>query len=446
MSQPDTAPPTPIVRRAKIASLLGTTVEAYDFYVYSFLVAFIAPNFFPAADPVTAVLSTLLIFGAGFLTRPLGGVYFGRMGDRRGRRTTLIVTVTLMGGATFALGLLPTYAQIGLLAPILLVLVRLLQGFSAGGELMGAATYVAEHGQRGRRGRISAITPVGFQFGAVLAPAVVWVVSGLVPDGSMASWGWRVPLLLSLPLTILVLLLRNKLEDSPEFQALAERKAVARTPVRELVRLHRVALLQLILLSGAVLLIGYVAAGYLPTFLATQVKIPAGTVAGLAAFGTLIAAPVILFAGYLIDRTSRRAAVVILLGGVGVLAVPALLLMLHNGDRFPVIALCYALIGSLAGAASVPVYSALTGLFPARVRYSGAAIGFGLGAAIGGGSGPYLAGFVASSTGNPIAPGFLIAGVALIGILVALTMTNSDSYDEVPAGAVPSPSPADDPV
>ena len=179
-------------RRAGTAGMLGTMIEAYDFAIYTYLVVFTAPLFFPADNPST-----------GFLARPLGGLFFGRLGDRRGRRFTLIATVVTMGTATFVIGLLPTYATIGVLAPVLLVFLRLLQGFSAGGELMGSATFVTEHGTKRNYGFLASITPLGNALGAALAPAVVGVVTLVIADDLMRDWGWRIPLLLSLPLTIL---------------------------------------------------------------------------------------------------------------------------------------------------------------------------------------------------------------------------------------------------
>ncbi|GAA1844253.1 glycine betaine/L-proline transporter ProP [Pseudonocardia ailaonensis] len=426
------APSRKKVRRAQQAGFLGTLVEAYDFFVYTYLVLYTAPLFFPADNPTSGVLASLLTLGAGFLARPIGGLVFGWMGDRRGRRFTLLVTVTMMGGATLLIGLLPTYQQVGVLAPVLLVVVRLLQGFSAGGELMGAATYVSEHSSKGNRGRLSSVTPLGFTAGTVLAPAVVALVTLLVGPASMGSWGWRVPLLLSLPLAVLCLALRSRLDDSPEFEKLAEEQALARTPVREVVRHHFPALIRVILLGAVVLLSGYVVAGYVPVFLQQQAGIAPGTAATMAAVANCVGIPVVFAAGLLIDRIGKRPVMVLLLGTLTVVALPALMLIKHSGGVWILVVVAFAVLAALASSSSVPAYAAFTGLFPARVRYTGAAFGFGLGSALGAGFGPYLAAQLSVSTGNIYAPAFLMMGVSVIGIVVILTTPNTDAGADVP--------------
>src|SRR5262245_28020419 len=220
MSQPS---PVPVdhkraSRRAAIAGLLGSLIESYDFYVYSYLVVYTAVLFFRTDDPAIAILASLGVLGVGYIARPLGGVFFGHLGDRIGRRRTLVITVVVMGLATTAIGLLPTFDQIGAFAPILIVLLRLVQGFSAGGELIGSATYVAEHSVEGNRGRLASFTPMGVAIGTALAPAAVAVSAlALAPD-QMAAWGWRIPLLLSFPLTLVCLYYRSRLDDSPAFE------------------------------------------------------------------------------------------------------------------------------------------------------------------------------------------------------------------------------------
>ena len=179
MNSPEITPSRSLVRRASLAGFFGTAVEAYDFMVFTFLIAYLSPQFFPGDNPAAGVLSSLAVLGTGFLARPIGGIAFGRIGDRYGRRFALILTISGMGGATILMGLQPTHTAVGILAPILLVLTRLLQGFFAGGEQMGSATFVTEHASTANYGILSAMTPVGFAFGSMLAPLVVAVPPSL---------------------------------------------------------------------------------------------------------------------------------------------------------------------------------------------------------------------------------------------------------------------------
>jgi len=430
MSQPGSADTRPLARRAALAGLLGTTIEAYDFFVYTYLVVYTAPLFFPAGDPVIGILASLLVLGAGYLTRPLGGLFFGRIGDRRGRRYALVLTVTMMGAATFLIGVLPTFSQWGILAPILLVLGRLVQGFSAGGELMGSATYVAEYSSRRNRGLFNSITPLGFAMGTVLAPAIVGLTALIVPAEQMAAWGWRIPLLLSLPLAIICLVYRLKIEDSPAFRLVEARREIPTAPLREVVRGHWPSLLRVIALAFVVLLIGNVVGAYMPVFLQREVGLTPGTTALVAAVGAALALPFLLLTGLAVDRFGRRAAMVTLLVYSGAVTFPALLVLKASDGVIVVVVLAQLCLAVAGGSTSVPAYSAFTGLFPARVRYTGAAVGFGVGAGIGGGFGPYLAAQLAASTGNPYSPALLIVGAAVLGTAVILTAPNTYAGDE----------------
>jgi len=419
-----TAPvPSPaMVRRASLAGFLGTVVEAYDFFVYTYLIVYTAPLFFPNDDPVVGVLSSLLVLGSGFLTRPLGGLFFGRLGDRMGRRFTLMVTIIGMGTATVLMGVLPTYAAIGIAAPILLVVFRLFQGFSAGGELAGSTTFVSEHSTKNNHGLLSTITPLGFAAGTAIAPAVVALVASVLSEDVMAEWGWRVPMLMSLPLTAVCLLLRLGLEDSPEFKRLADSHKIPRTPVRELFTGYWRQLLKVTLLSATVLMIGYIVAAFLPLFLQKEAGFAAGTTAAMASVSGVTAMAFTVTAGLVIDKIGRRNLMFVVMGALAVLFYPLLVLMQAKDGNFLVGMFGLMILGGLGGAAASPAYAALTAVFPARVRYTGAALGFGLGSAIGGGLGPWLAAQLTESTGNIYAPAFLAIGAALVGIAIIATL------------------------
>lgn len=415
-------PPRRLVRRAAVAGFLGTAIESYDFFLYAYLVVYTAPLFFPSEDPLLGILSALLALGSGFLSRPLGGLFFGRLGDRRGRRLALMTTIIGMGVVTTAMGSLPTYATIGAAAPVLLVLLRLLQGFSAGGELAGSTTFVSEHAHRGNHGLLSTVTPLGTSFGAVLAPGAVALTTLLLSEEVMRTWGWRVPLLLSLPLTLVCLVMRMRLEDSPEFERLVRNDRIPPAPVRELLTRHPGALAKVVVLSATVLMIGYLMATYVPLFLQEQVGFSAGAAAGLASFYALAAIGLTIGAGLVIDRVGRRNTMVIVMGSLAVLFVPVLMLAKATGGHLLVTGIGFAVLSGLGGAVGAPMYATLTAVFPARVRYTGAAFGFGLGSALGGGVGPWLAAQLSASTDNPYAGGLLASGAAVVAVVVVFTL------------------------
>ncbi|WP_338889096.1 MFS transporter [Rhodococcus sovatensis] len=425
-----TTPSPQVVRRASTAGFLGTVVEAYDFLVYVFLIAYTAPLFFPSDDPVTGTLASLAVLGTGFLARPLGGLFFGQLGDRRGRRFTLMITIVGMGATTTLIGLLPTYATIGVFAPVLLVILRLLQGFSAGGELIGSTTFVSEHAGKNNHGKLSAVTPIGFAVGSSLAPGVVALLTFLLSEGSMADWGWRVPLLLSLPMTATCLILRLRLEDSPEYRRIVSEKKVPKAPLKELFSNHARTLARVIVLSASVLMIGYIAAAYLPVFLRQEVGMKPGTAAAVASLGSAIGISASIGAAFIVDRLGRKRTLILLMGILGVTILPVMYVMKATGGNFGVTVLTFALIAGIAGAAAVPAYAAFTALFPAGVRFSGAAIGFGIGSALGGGFGPYLAGQFTAWTGNPFAPAFLVIVAAIVGVAVMVPVPSRGVADD----------------
>lgn len=418
-------PSRTVVRKAALTGFIGTMVEAYDFFTFTYLIVFISPLFFPSEDPTTGILKTLLVLGSGFVTRPLGGIIFGRMGDRVGRRHTLIVTITGMGCATLAMSMLPTYSSVGVVAPILLILVRLLQGLMAGGELMGSATFVSEHASQKNHGFLSSMTPMGFAFGAAVAPLVVAMVTELSSESFMASWGWRIPLVMSVPLMLIALYLRTKLEDSPEFRHLADLQKVRKSPVIDLFRSrYTTTLIKGIAISAAVLALGYIVSAYLPLFIQQVTDIGPGTTAGFASVAAFIALPVGFATGLFIDRFGRKRMQILLFSLMLLLIFPGMYLIEASGGAFIVVAFVQCVFLSMGGAVAVPAYAALTAMFPPSVRYTGAALAFGIGSAIGGGIGPYLAGKFAKVTGSPYASGGVVIFWALIGIVAAITISN----------------------
>lgn len=415
---PTVSPST--ARRAAIAGGVGTLIEYYDFSVYAFLALTIGPLFFPSDEPAVSLLLTLAVFGSAYVMRPIGGWFFGRLGDRRGRRHALVVTVVAMGVCCAILGALPTYQTVGILAPILLVLIRLAQGFSAGGEVGGAATYIAESSPAGRRGIYGSLTPIGSTLGFAVAAGVVGVVSLLVSDAQMSAWGWRIPFLLSIPLAALCLWARVKLEDTPEFEEMADHAEVVRSPLMKVIREHPGSVLRVIGIAIAMNGTGYIGLTYFNIYLVDQ-GFPQQSIYWTSAIAIALACASFPIAGMLTDRFGRRPVLLAAYLAYLVIAWPAFAIMGTTGSLF-VVAIVYIVYMMFNGLAQVPAFPQFTELFPRQVRYTGVALGFNFGTIIAGGSAPYIAAQLVESTGNSMAPAFWVMGVALVGIVTVTTM------------------------
>ena len=414
----------PPIRRAATAGVIGTTIEFYDFSVYGLLAVVFAPLFFPSASPVASTLAALAVFGVGYLTRPLGGVVFGWLGDRVGRRTALMATILVMGTASVLIGLLPTYATIGVAAPALLVLLRLLQGLSAGGEVIGSQVYVVESAPADQRGRYGSLTPAGTGAGFALAAIVVATMSTVLTPAQLTAWGWRVPFLLCLPFTLLVLWLRLRLEDSPEFTAMVAKSQLVRTPLRVVLRSHRGLVLRIAGLTIGGLAPAYVGQLYLTVYLIQERGFAGREVYWMVAVVLLITSALYPLFGSLSDRVGRRPLVLTGLIGYAVLAFP--LLWTAQAASSPwAVAPVLLLFLAMAPVASGAAFTAYAELFPGRVRFTGAALGFNLGSVVASGFGPYVSTQLVVATGSPLAPGWWAAGAALLGITLAVGLRDT---------------------
>ncbi|MFR9730688.1 MFS transporter [Saccharopolyspora sp. MS10] len=408
-------------RRAAVAGGVGTLIEYYDFSVYAFLAVTIGPLFFPSGQPAVSLLLTLAVFGSAYVMRPIGGWFFGRLGDRRGRRHALVVTVVAMGICCGLLGLLPTYSSVGLLAPVLLVLIRLAQGFSAGGEIGGAATYVAESAPTGRRGLYGSVTALGSTFGFAMSAAVVGLVSTLTTEEQMVAWGWRIPFLISIPLAVLCLWVRVRLEDTTEFAEMADKQEVVRSPLLQVVRERPGSVLRVIGIAIAMNGSGYIGLTYFNVYLINDLGFDKQSVYWTSAIGIALACATYPVAGALSDRFGRRPVLIFAYVGYLVIAWPAFA-VLGATSSIVVVGLVYVVYMSFNGFAQVPAFPQFTELFPRRVRYTGVALGFNIGTIVAGGSAPYIAAQLVQSTGDPMAPAFWVMGVAAVGLITVATM------------------------
>lgn len=398
-------------RVVAFATGVGNFTEWFDFAVYGFLAATLGRLFFPGASPAVSLLASLAVFGVAFFMRPLGGFVLGALGDRLGRRALLTLSIGLMGLATTLIGVLPTYESAGLLAPVLLVLLRCVQGFSAGAEWTGSAAFLVEHTPVDRRGRFASVVSATAALATCAGGLLVLSLElGLTPE-QMTSWGWRIPFLVAVPLTAIGTWVRLKIDETPVFQRLVETGKRAEAPLRQAGRNARAIALTFAFSSVQGLGFYYLAT-YVVTYLTATVELSRPNALVLVATGLVCYAILTPFAGALSDRFGRRR--VNLIGGFGlaVFSIPAFVLM-GTGTAAGVIGgmVLFAVFQSMV---SVTTVCMLVELFPAETRSTSSAIGFNLGLALIGGPGPLVAASIANTTGSSTLPAVYVVVVAAV--------------------------------
>ncbi|ULR49839.1 MFS transporter [Streptomyces deccanensis] len=428
--------------RVAAASLIGTTIEYYDFAVYGTASALVlGPAFFPSGNPTVSSLAAFLTFAAAFLSRPLGVVLFGTIGDRLGRRRALVASLLLMGLATVGVGLLPTYETAGLLAPVLLVTLRLLQGVSMGGEWGGAVLLAAEHAPPGRRALYAAVPNVGPSLGFLLSTAVILPTLNIVGRDGFTDWAWRVPFLLSAVLVVVGLWVRTTVSESPVFQDRASAatreaspasapssvSAVSRFPLGTLLARYPG---RLLLGTGAAIggsAVYYLTIVYSLSYGPKSLGIPQNTMLTAASVGAAAGIAITLPVARLADRVGRRP--LMLAGAVGsvVWAVP-MYGSLSTGNGFVITGAYTVGLGLLALMFS-PAAAFLAELFPARLRYTGASAAFILANTLGGGFAPLVATWLNSQWSSPLVLGFYTGGLCLVSLLCLLALPETREND-----------------
>ncbi|WP_433260639.1 MFS transporter [Actinosynnema sp. CS-041913] len=384
-STPDTA----AARKAAAAGTVGTALEFYDFLIYGTASAVVFNKlFFPTAEPVVGVLLAFATFGAGFLTRPIGGVVLGHFGDRTGRKNMLVLTVTMTGLCTAAIGVLPTYASIGVLAPLLLVTLRLVQGFFLGGEQGGAVVLVVEHAPPGRRGWYGAWAFLGAPGGHLLSTGVFAAVVALSGD-ELLTWGWRVPFLLSLVLLVVGLYIRLRVAESPEFTEVRDQGRRARRPVAETLREHWRQVLRLVGINMGLNAFMSMLTVFVLSYGIQHVGVSRNVMLVATMVGTAMEIAAVLFFAKLSDRIGRAP---VLRGGAVFLVAYAfpMFWLLDTGSPALIVV---ALVGGFVGASAVfgPLAAFCVERFTTTVRYTGVSLGYQTGAVLGGGLSPFVA-------------------------------------------------------
>jgi len=388
-----THPPRTNIIRVVAASMAGTTVEWYDFFLYGVAAALVFPHvFFPTGNATAATLASLGTFAVGFLARPIGGLVFGHYGDRIGRKTLLVVSLLMMGLSTFAIGVLPSYATVGVLAPILLVVLRLIQGFALGGEWGGAVLIVSEHGDPARRGFWASWPQAGAPAGQLIANALLAVMAAVQSPEEFLAWGWRIPFLLSAVLVLIGLWVRLSVEESPVFKqarATADQEHDDRPPILTVLRRYPREVLTAMGARFAENVAYYIFTIVITTYVTVQLKLSSSFALGAVLIGAAVHIVAIPLWGALSDRIGRRP--VYLIGAIGVGVWAFTFIALLNTKNFALAAVAVVVGLVLHGAMYGPQAAFLSELFGTTVRYSGVSIGYQLASILAGGLAPIIA-------------------------------------------------------
>ena len=407
------------IRRAIVACGIGQVFETYDFVIYGLMAGALSRAFFPSEDPIAGLLSTFATFAVGFVMRPVGAVVIGSYGDRHGRRAALVVTIGLMAAATGLIGLIPSYATLGVAAPIILVVCRMAQGFSTGGEWGGAAAFLVEYAPSARRGAISSYQQAATAIGLLAATLVSFMLSSLMDTATFTAWGWRAPFLIGFVLGPIGYYLRTKVEETPVFEMTVQRHEISRSPLRQSLTDYPGPVLAAFGLSIIGCVVNYVFMIFVPSFAQQQLHIPASATF----LSTLVAGVIYLvltpLIGRLSDRIGRKPLFLAASGASIVLAYPLFQIMvsLHS---VPGLMLTQGIASVILTLYTGPICAVLAEQFPTNIRYTALSISYGFAVAIFGGFAPLISTGLIQLTGSPLAPAFYMIAAGVLSFVATL--------------------------
>jgi MFS transporter, MHS family, proline/betaine transporter len=407
-------------RRTLMTGAIGNVLEWYDFALYGYFAPVFAAMFFPSDQPSVSLLSAFGVFAVGFLARPLGALLFGYIGDTVGRREALVWSIILMAIPTVIVGLLPTYATIGIAAPLALTLCRFLQGLSVGGEFTGSVTFLVEHAAPSQRGYIGSWAGFSAQVGALLGSGVGALVASNLTAESLHQWGWRIPFLLGSLIAFAGWYLRTRIPESPAFEHVRQAGALSASPIREVFTHQRIAVAKVI---GLVWLHGvgfYLLYVYLTTYLSTVTTVPLATVLTINTVCMLLLAVLIPFMGRLSDTVGQKPLLLIGAAGLAITVYPSFIWLTSND--LPLLWGAYVWLTILMSCYFGPFFAVVVELFPTAQRYTGLSAGYNIAAALFGGTAPLVATLLIEWSGNILSPSLYVSLCAFISLSVILTL------------------------
>ncbi len=442
MADPPAATEVTSVRRVVIASLIGTSLEWYDFFIYGTAAALVFNQlFFPSFEPLVGTLLAFTTYAVGFVSRPLGGIVFGHYGDRLGRKNVLVATLLLMGVATFVIGLLPTYATLGVWAAVLLVVLRFFQGLGLGGEWGGAVLMTLESGKRERRGVNASWPQVGVPIGLLLANGVLSLMGAITSEADFKSWGWRVPFLLSAVLVFFGIWIRMRIAESPLFRELASRRTEVRMPALDVVQHYPKRVLLAIGARVGVDVAFYTFVLFIATYIATFLKLPRSYALNAVLIAAACQVGAIPIFGALSDRYGRRP--IYLFGAIGAALWVFVFFALLDTGSFTLIVLAAVIALLLHAAMYGPQASFIAEMFPTSVRYSGASMGYQLAGVVGGALAPIVSVALLARYGSALAVSLYVLAMLAVTTLCVLAAPETSRIDlhpePVDAGARSTP-------
>lgn len=408
--------PPGVLRKAIAASAIGNATEWFDYGIYAYGVTYISAAIFPG-DTESQTLLALMTFAVSFLVRPLGGLVWGPLGDRLGRKHVLAITILMMSGATLLAGLVPSYDSIGLWAPILLVLLRMIQGFSTGGEYGGAATFMAEYAPSRKRGFLGSFLEFGTLAGFSLGALLMLGFSLVLGDDAMHAWGWRLPFLVAAPLGLVGVYLRSRLEDTPvfrELEAKGQKEEETATQFKDLLAGYWGPILRLGGMVIALNVVNYTLLTYMPTYLEKEIGLSADQSLIVPIIGMLTMMVFVPFAGRASDRIGRKPLWWASLTGLFVFGVPMFLLM---GTNLAGAIIGFAVLGLLYVPQLATISATFPAMFPTHVRYAGFAIAYNVSTSLFGGTAPAVNDWLTAKLGDSLVPAYYMMAACLVGAL-----------------------------
>ncbi len=410
------------VRKAALAGLIGTTLELYDFVIYGTAAALVFSKlFFPNETPAVAMIASFSTFAVGFLARPIGGIFFSHFGDRLGRKWVLVTTLLIMGGATLLIGLLPTYEQVGVWAPILLVLCRAGQGFGAGAEQSGGATLLTESARLGSRGKMASLIMVGAAAGTALG-ALVWMAAQALAPNDMMTWGWRLVFLSSIFVTIAAMIIRRKLDESPVFEEIKRTREEPPAPLKEVAKFGKANVLRVTMMTFGVSAQSYTIQVFMATYLISVVGTDPKFIPQVLLIGALCGGAAAVAFGMLSDKIGRRRVVSIITGALVLFPAPAFMLLTTGSPVAIILVMVVGFMLACQGVVGVHM-SYFPEIFGSRYRYAGVTLGREFASIIGGGIAPMICAGLLALFSNSWIPVAIYMSLVMLVSFIATRMT-----------------------